>query len=110
MPYCTPTETGHEGGDAGSRSPGTAGRTGLDEGPPAQGRRPAERGRAPLPGPVDASMKGRPVRGGDRVPILGPVTWGFAGWTRMLARPGCGIGCSGRVMVACGVCLRLLPG
>jgi hypothetical protein len=52
-------------------------------------------------------MKGRPIKSDDRVPILGPVTWGFAGWTRMLARPGCGIGCSGRVMVVCGVCLRL---
>ena len=49
-------------------------------------------------------MKGRPIKSGDRVPILGAVTWGFAVWTRMLARPGCGTGCSGRVMMA-GGCL-----
>jgi hypothetical protein len=49
-------------------------------------------------------MKGRPIKSSDRVPILGPVTWGFAVWTRMLARPGCGTGCSGRVMMA-GGCL-----
>ena len=35
-----------------------------------------------------ASMKGRPIKSSDRVPILGPVTSGFAVWTRMLARAG----------------------
>ena len=63
MPYCTPTETGHKGGDAGSHSPGTAGRTGLDEGQPDQERRLEECDR--LAHVAHASMKGHPIKSGD---------------------------------------------
>jgi hypothetical protein len=45
---------------------------------------------------------------------VGPVTWDFAGWARMLARPGTGTGCSGQVMKACGrlpaACSRRMRG